>query len=315
MPKGYNVVVTTFPSDIRGCMKDAILAVIWPKDDIFRFLRDHGCTKADVRSIEGYKDLGISRSAIVDSVFDALVNRADGGLGVFRAMLQSLLTWSRFDPYYFEKLKKLDRAKAEQTLAHLRQLQEIRDAKISSEREKRTAAESREAAPDTTLPDVRNEFFALHAGKLPHQKRGYALERILATLAKLSALEVTEPFRVCGEQIDGAVKFEGEHYIVEAKWEDAAASNEPVYQFVGKVEGKMYGRGIFVSVQGFSENVVKSVVIGKAIKTIFIDGEDLTLVLEGQLTFAKLLDVKIKAAQTRGEIYIHPITGASKLAA
>jgi hypothetical protein len=63
---------------------------------------------------------------------------------------------------------------------------------------------------------------------------------------------------VQGEQIDGAVKFEGEHYLLEAKWHDKSAANEPVYQFAGKVEGKMYGRGIFVSVHGFSNEVVGS---------------------------------------------------------
>jgi len=31
---------------------------------------------------------------------------------------------------------------------------------------------------------------------------------------------------------------------------------------------------------------------GKAIKTIFVDGEDLTLIVEGQLAFAELLNVK-----------------------
>ena len=100
---------------------------------------------------------------------------------------------------------------------------------------------------------------------------------------------------------------------IEAKWQDQSASNEPVYQFVGKVEGKMYGRGIFVSVHGFSNNVVQSIVTGKALKTVFIDGEDLIYVLEERLSFRQLIDVKVKAAQTRGEIYIHPLSEKSKL--
>jgi restriction endonuclease Mrr len=145
------------------------------------------------------------------------------------------------------------------------------------------------------------------------QQRGYKLEKILLELGRLSQLEVTEPFRVIGEQIDGAVKYDGEHYLIEAKWQDQTASNEPVYQFVGKVEGKMYGRGIFVSVHGFSDNVVRSILSGKAIKTVFIDGEDLIYVLEENLSFSQLLDVKVKAAQTRGEIYVHPLTGKSKV--
>ena len=74
----------------------------------------------------------------------------------------------------------------------------------------------------------------------------------------------------------------------------------------------MYGRGIFISVDCFSRNVVRSLVIGKAIKTVLVDGEDLVLVLEEQLTMAALIDAKVKAAQTRGLIYVHPITGAAK---
>jgi hypothetical protein len=37
---------------------------------------------------------------------------------------------------------------------------------------------------------------------------------------------------------------------------------------------------------------------GKAIKTIFVDGHDLVLVLEGFLSFTAMIDKKVKAAQT-----------------
>lgn len=148
--------------------------------------------------------------------------------------------------------------------------------------------------------------------KTSRQQRGYALERILAELSRLSRLETTEAFRVNGEQVDGAVKFEGEHYLIEAKWQERAASNEPVYQFAGKVAGKLYGRGLFISVNGFSPEVVRSLVLGKEIQTLFIDGEDLILVLEGHLTLRDMIDRKVKAAQTKGLIYVHPISGAEK---
>ena len=36
------------------------------------------------------------------------------------------------------------------------------------------------------------------------------------------------------------------------------------------------------------------------------------LVLEGQLSFSEMLDRKIKVAQTRGLIYVHPISGIVK---
>ena len=89
-------------------------------------------------------------------------------------------------------------------------------------------------------------------------------------------------------------------------------SNEPVYKFVGKIEGKMYGRGVFVSIHGFSNHVVSDLVKGKAIKTVLADAEDLVLVLEERLTFAEMIDAKVRAAQTKGLVYVNPLAGKPK---
>lgn len=302
----------SFPADIKGCMKDCILSVFWPRKEIYAFFKDHDCTKSDLRVIDDFEERKLSRLAMVDDLFAQLSARTDGGLGPFRAMLQSLTTWDRFDPYYFDKLRKLDRSTAERNIAHLRQLAEIRDSKIKEERKRREAEEAEKQRPQNNLAEVRDEFLQLHAGKLQPQQRGYALEKILAELARIESLEVTEPFKVHGEQIDGSVKYDGEHYLVEAKWQDTSASNEPVYQFVGKIEGKMYGRGLFVSVHGFSANVIRTITEGKAVKTIFVDGEDLVLVLEEHLSFRDMMEKKVKAAQTKGQVYVHPISGVEK---
>ena len=301
-----------FPADIKGCMRDCILSIFWPRRDIYSFFKDHDCTKSDLRVIDNFKERELSRATMVNQMFDQLVSRTDKGLGPFRAMLFSLIKWNRFDPYYFDKLKKLDRATAERNIGHLRQLQEIRDAKIKEDRKRRETKEAEKQRPINDLSQLRDQFLHLHAGKLKPQDRGYAFEKILAELAKLEALEVTEPFKVHGEQIDGSVKYDGEHYLVEAKWQDKSSSNELVYQFAQKIEGKMYGRGLFVSVHGFSDNVIESIVRGKAIKTIFADGEDLILVLEEQLSFREMIDKKVKAAQTKGLIYVNPISGKQK---
>lgn len=302
----------SFPADIKGCMKDCILSLFWPRKDIVGFFEQHGCTKAEIASVPIEGENALKRHEVIDTVFAALAARSDNGIGPLRAMLQSLLSWSHFDPYYFDKLRKLDRATATRNLEHLRQLQEIRDAKIKADRERRAAQDAERQQPSTTLEQLRTEYLDLLANKTSRQQRGYALERILAELSRLSRLETTEAFRVNGEQIDGAVKFDGEHYLIEAKWQERTASNEPVYQFAGKVSGKLYGRGLFISVNGFSPDVVRSLIMGKEIQTIFIDGEDLILVLEGHLTLRDLIDRKVKAAQTKGLIYVHPISGAEK---
>ena len=302
----------SFPNDIKGCMKDCLLSVFWPRKDVYSFFKDHGCTSADLQCIDKFDEREISRSAMVDAVFETLARRNDSGLGQFRAMLQSLTRWDRFDPYYFERRGKLNRSDADRHLAHLKQLTEVRDSKVRENSKRREEQKAKAQLPGRDLPRLRDDFLALHGGSLEPQARGYAFEKLLLELARLESLEVTEPFKVSGEQIDGTIKYDGEHYLVEAKWQDKASANEAVYQFVGKIEGKMYGRGLFVSVQGFSEHVIQSIVQGKAIKTIFVDGEDLVLVLESQLSFSDMIDKKVRAAQTKGLIYVHPITGAKK---
>lgn len=302
----------TFPADIKGCMRDCILSVIWARQDIASFFERHGCTKAEIARLKLTGEGALKRYQIVDALFATLAARPDEGLGPFRAMLQSLLEWSHFDPFYFEKLRKLDRATAERNLTHLRQLQEIRDARIKADRDRRAAQQAAQQKPTVTLEQLRADYLGLLAGTAGRQQRGYALERILMELARLAELETTEAFRVRGEQIDGTIKFDGEHYLIEAKWQERSASNEPVYQFAGKVAGKLYGRGLFISVNGFSPEVVRSLVYGKDIQTLFVDGEDLILVLEGHLSMRQMIDCKVRAAQTRGLIYVHPLSGAEK---
>jgi len=299
-----------FPSDIKGAMKDCILGIFWPKKNILSFFEDNGCTKADISALGEYKDL--NRSGIVDKMFSHLSSKPDFGLGPLRAMLQSLVGWSHFDPYYFDKLRKLDKDKALRSINHLKQIQEIRDHKTKEKRKKREQREKNKQNPQKTIEELKERYILLFKGEVSNQKRGYELERILQEMSKISCLEVTEPFRVKGEQIDGAVKYDGEHYILEAKWQDKASASDSVYHFAQKVEGKMYGRGLFVSVNGFSEEVIDSLLKGKAVKTIFVDGGDIALVLESHLSFAEMLDKKIKAAQTKGLIYVDPLTGKVK---
>lgn len=299
---------TGFTPDFLGSMKSSILALIWPKKDIQSFFSRHGCEKKDVDALASEPN----RSAMVDAMFARLEAQADGGLGPLRAMLQSLMNWSHFDPYWFDTTKKLNRAVATRSLDHLRQLQEIRDGRIKQERARRESAEAVAQQARKSVEQVRTEYLALHSGSVKPQERGYALERVLSALARLSKLEVTESFRIEGEQIDGALKYDGEHYLLEAKWTDDAVGGDGVYQFSMKVEGKMYGRGLFVSIKGFSDQVVNSIVSGKALRTVFIDGADLMLVIEERMTLVQIIDKKVKAAQTKGLIYVDPLTGQSK---
>ena len=289
-------------------MKGCILSIFWPKKDIIDFFKNASCTSKELIMESEYKEL--PRAKIVDIVFSNLEKRSDLGIGQFRAMLKQLTEWDYFDPYYFKKLNKLDEDEKKKNITHLKQLQEIRDYKIKQERQRQDELERKRKDISISINELKDTFLNLFSGKdqdgnkINNQRRGYLFEEFLRKLFLNEKIEVTGPFKITGEQIDGAIKYEGEHYIIEAKWHDKWSASDSLYPFAAKVEGKMYGRGIFISINGFSSDAVQALVTGKALRTILVDGGDLVPITEGMYTLRELLDGKIKAAQTMGRIYV-----------
>lgn len=301
---------TVFPKDITDSMRTCILSIFWPKKDIISFFDNNGCTKNDLKNVINFEELGFSRSQIIDIVFNNLFKRSDGGIGQIRSMLQALINWDHFDPYYFKKLKKLDESEAIRNINHLKQLQEIRDTKIKQQKEDRERKEKEIYLKKNTLEQLKEQYINLYQGKdefgkaISLQQRGYLLENFLRDLSIYESLIISDPIKLCGEQIDGTIKYDGENYILEAKWQDSLTASNALYHFAYKVDGKLYGRGIFISINGFSADSVNALVKGKSLNTILIDGADLILVVEGLFSFNEILNRKIRAAQTMGKIYI-----------
>lgn len=297
-------------------MKGCILSIFWPKKDIIDFFRKAGCTQNDLISESECKDL--HRAEIIERVFANLEKRADSGIGQFRSMLKQLTEWSYFDPYYFKKRGKLDERQAKINIAHLKQLQEIRDHKIKQERARQEEQKRKCKNKDICSKELKHIFSNLFMGRdqegnvINSQRRGYLFEDFLGKLFSNEGIEVTQPFKIVGEQIDGAIKYDNEYYIIEAKWHDKWIASNDLYQFALKVEGKMYGRGIFISINGFANDSVQALIKGKALKTILVDGGDLVLATEGLYTITEMLNNKIKAAQTMGRIYVDPISLSDK---
>lgn len=307
----------TFPKDIKDCMKGCILSIFWPKKDIIDFFKSASCTSKDLIMESEYKEL--PRAKIVDIVFANLEKRSDLGIGQFRAMLKQLTEWDYFDPYYFKNLNKLDEDEAKRNIIHLKQLQEIRDYKIRQERQRQDELERKRKDISVNIIELKDIFINLFSGKdkdgkeINSQRRGYLFEEFLRKLFINAGIEVTEPFKIVGEQIDGSFKYDGEHYIFEAKWHDSWSASNSLYQFAAKVQGKMHGRGVFISINGFSPGSVQALTTGKAIQTILVDGGDLVPITEGMYTLKEMLDNKIKAAQTMGRIYVDAISLSDKI--
>jgi hypothetical protein len=141
--------------------------------------------------------------------------------------------------------------------------------------------------------------------EISHLLRGYDLERLLADLFRHHDLEYRPSYRIKGEQIDGAFHFRGFTYITEARWRTVAPDFGDLADFKAKVDRKMDGtRGMFVSMAGFDVDVVRhltNIVRGTRNNIIFVAGEEIARIFEGNVGLVDLLTTKIDAAEQEGD--------------
>lgn len=153
------------------------------------------------------------------------------------------------------------------------------------------------------IDDLKVNFTA--SEKMPAQPRGYALEKILNEVFELFDLEPRKPFKVYGEQIDGAFTLEGTDYIVEAKWQAKPIAARDVTEFAGKVTRRLDNTlGLFVSMSGFQASVPDLVARTGRHSVLLMDGGDLTAVLDRRIRLDELITRKKRHAAETGDIQL-----------
>jgi hypothetical protein len=139
------------------------------------------------------------------------------------------------------------------------------------------------------------------------QKKGFMLEELINMLFQLYDIALLESFRRNngGEQIDGAFKLDGWHYIVEIKWTNKLSDMNQLDSLYGKVSrsGKQT-MGLFVSINGWSTNVVPLMKQSPDKSIFLMDGYDLRVVLSGEIDLIELLQKKIAKFNLMAEPYI-----------
>ncbi|MEO5349437.1 MAG: restriction endonuclease [Magnetococcus sp. YQC-3] len=154
------------------------------------------------------------------------------------------------------------------------------------------------------LSKLREKFYELYSQQ-NRQQAGLDLEKLLGELFELYALEPGGSFRVPGEQIDGSFRLGDDIYLVEVKWLSQPVSEGDLLIFRGKVEGKYVGtRGIFIAINGFSDQARQSITQGKQPNFLLMDGDDLTVVLEGNCRLDDLLRAKVRYGSEKGRVFI-----------
>jgi hypothetical protein len=146
------------------------------------------------------------------------------------------------------------------------------------------------------------------------QNRGYLLQDLLNRLFDLHRIPVVRAFtrNQGAEQIDGAFKLEGWHYIVECRWRAKLANIRELDGLKGQVDrsGKQT-MGLFLSINGWSDKVPTLLQQNPSKSIVLMDGFDLRCVLAMQADLSEFVLAKI----AKLNLEANPFLGAAEFLA
>ena len=92
---------------------------------------------------------------------------------------------------------------------------------------------------------------------------------------------------------------------MEVKWKAKLLSEAPLLEFRGKIEGKsLFTRGLFISINGVSQQALDAITRGKQPLFIVMDGFDIAVVLEGRIRLDELLRAKMRRLSEEGSLFV-----------
>jgi len=288
-------------------LKEALTLAFWYKDGLRAFMTS--CLGQ--RELVAHLDWTGYKRSIVGQLVDSLA--ADQHRHFDDLLNLILATADLTDPSHLKRVEDGDRKYAEAVAAveslrkmvePLRRLRTEEQEAIRRRETERARIEMQRAITEK-LDELKAEFHEIH--KMDAQPRGYALEKFLNGIFPVFDIEAKAPFKVVGEQIDGAFAFEGE-FLLEAKWKSELTPPKDVDSFSMKVSRKLDNTlGLFLSMNGFQDSVLQLNSQNRSV-VILMDGGDLNAVVDNRISLPELLRRKRQHASTTGEVFISAYT-------
>lgn len=294
--------IDVFNEQIEVLIKDGISNLYWYKGDLKKSFYRANVPENITNQIFGirYNGKSLSKRQMLDKLYESLRNQEyNRRLEVSRNFVRILVEHKNFVPqdnnHRIEKAERVS-LKLKEIVNDQQKQEEYRD-RIKTKAEKANTRNFEEE-----LMNLREKF--LEVEKITDkQKRGIEFEKFFTDLMKAHQIPVEEPFRVVGEQIDGAIKYDGHYYLLELKWQKTKSNQKEIASLFMKAEGKLEARGIFIAMEGYTSECLKSLPKGKNLKVLLLDGVHLTSVIFGNYTFSELMEHSISQASLKGEIY------------
>lgn len=289
-------------------LKDALTVAFWWKKDLYAYA--HAAVKGEPTFLAGidWLDREQPKRDSVGLFVDRLVREQDEHQSLLIELLVDVANMKDFPQLSRAEDADLKIADARRAVAHLKTLVEPYEIQLQEEQQTRERIADRrdeynaQRATTQQLDQLRQEF--LQITQMEPQARGFALEKLLRELFALFDLDPKASFRVVGEQIDGGFTLDGEHFLLEAKWEQQLADRAALDVFASKVARRSDNTlGLFIAMSGFQPTAVEAH-SGKRSALILMDGGDLYAVLDGRIDLRELLRRKRRHAAMTGDILL-----------
>ena len=248
----------------------------------------------------------MSKRQIAPLILDAIEGRS-ACQGAIHRIIEIAANWSSFHLAHEEFQARATVQKARELMGTI-ELMEAREAKQRelARKEELARMERERAEILRKQSELLLMMFDELAASTDEQRRGYLLQELLNRVFDLHEIPVVGSFtrNEGGEQIDGAFKLEGWHYIVECRWRKKLSDIRELDGLSGQVtrSGKQT-MGLFLSINGWSDNVCPLLKQNPSKAILLMDGYDLRTALAGQVDLRELLLTKIVKLNLEAEPY------------
>lgn len=289
---------------------EVLAAIYWYKKDLARFINARA--RQQPMLLQGLDFTGYKRQVAAE-----FVDRLQADERQYQDLtLSIMLEVAQLDSFpHLARHEDADRlvAVATKSVSSLREWTE-RHQGLLDEREQHAAeiatnrARAREGkAFADKLAELKKRFEEL-SSMANRQKAGRDFEPFLNDLFNLFDLQPRLSYILQSEQIDGAMSFDTDDYIVEAKWWKKPMERDHFDSFDAKVRRKgKNALGLYIAVNGFTAGALRE--YSQRTSFLTMDGSDVMCVLDGRITLDELLRRKKRHANETGDCYF-PAFGA-----
>ena len=295
--------------DERGLVIEAIATLAYRKLDMVNFvLKPAGVPTEIYRPLSNQRDhltgQRMTKRQTAPLILDALAERDDYA-DIVGDIIAIAASWEKFELSDNEYQARAVKAKAQGILeGHQRfEAEETarRDAARQELEREHLSARKRELGLLIAM------FDELARPDQDAQKRGYRLQDLLNRLFDAFEIPVHRSFtrNEGAEQIDGSFQIDGWYYLTECRWRQEPSDTRELDGFLGLISRSgRQSMGLFLSINGWSENVPRLLKQNTQKAIILMQGYDLRAILSEEVNLRDYILAMVKNLNINAEPYL-----------